>query len=161
MVLWEICCGPNSSLSKKMSRQGFRATRLTHERNFDLSSRKKVDQAISLIPHSQPTRVWASPRCTAVSFQDMNQRTPEQRHEFFSSVAADFALRLGNSPLFCFFSSFVFCACLNQTKTQTTFFRLTSTLDSWETQCSSLFFSLLLSSSLLFLLLSCFLLYLN
>ena len=94
--LWEICCSPNSSLRKKMARQGFRATRLTHETNFDLSSRKKVDQAISLIPHSQPTHVWASPRCTAVSFQDMNQRTPEQRHElFFSSVTADFALRLG------------------------------------------------------------------
>ena len=57
-----------------MSRQGFRATRLTHETNFDLSSRKKVDQAISLIPHSQPPRVSASPRCTAVSFQDMPDR---------------------------------------------------------------------------------------
>ena len=82
--LWEICCSPNSALSNEMMRQGFKATRLTYETNFDLSSTKKVDQTIALIPHSQPTRVWASPRCTAVSsIQNLNQKTPEQKHELY------------------------------------------------------------------------------
>ena len=161
MVLWEICCGPNSSLSKKMSRQGFRATRLTHERNFDLSSRKKVDQAISLIPHSQPTRVWASPRCTAVSFQDMNQRTPEQRHEFFFLCCGRFRSEARKFPPFLFLLQFCFLRLLEPNQNPNNIFSfnfyfgllgdpvqfsllLPLRLTRWETQCSSSFFFFLL-----------------
>ena len=82
--LWEICCSPHSALSNEMRRQKFQATRLNYENGFDLGSKQKVAEAIARIPVEKPTRVWASPRCTAVSsIQNINQRTDLQRRELY------------------------------------------------------------------------------
>ena len=81
--LWEICCSPQSTLSKEAQRQGFSATRWNWESGFDLGNRTKVEEMIKQIPRCKPTRVWGSPKCTAVtSIQNLNQRTVEQRLEW-------------------------------------------------------------------------------
>ena len=80
--VWEICCSPESRLSEEAKRQGFKTTRWNWESGFDLGSAVKVDNMIAKIPKEKPTRVWASPKCTAVSsIQNLNQRTEEQRKE--------------------------------------------------------------------------------
>lgn len=81
-VLWEICCSPNSNLAKEAQRQGFTATRWNWETGFDLGNKAKVDKMIEQIPRCKPTRLWASPKCTAVSsIQNLNQRNDPQRLE--------------------------------------------------------------------------------
>ena len=80
--VWEICCSPTSTLSEEVKKQGFKATRLNWESGFDLGNAQKVEQAIQSIPVSKPTRMWGSPKCTAVSsIQNINQRTEEQRKD--------------------------------------------------------------------------------
>ena len=78
--VWEICCSPNSRLTAEARRQDMKATRWNYESGFDLGCPRKVDDMIRDIPRSKPTRLWASPRCTAVtSIQNINQRTEQQR----------------------------------------------------------------------------------
>ena len=78
--VWEVCCSPESSLTKEARRQGFCATRWSWESGFDLGSAAKVDQMISQIPRMKPTRVWASPKCTS-SIQNLTHQTDQQRFE--------------------------------------------------------------------------------
>ena len=65
--LWEICCSPHSALSNEMRRQKFKGTRFNYESGFDLGNKQKVQAVIDSIPQQKPTRIWGSPRCTAVS----------------------------------------------------------------------------------------------
>ena len=77
--LWEICCSPESRLTSEAQRQGFNATRWTLELGFDLGKSTCIDEILAAIPKQKPTRLWASPRCTAVSsIQNLNQRDDEQ-----------------------------------------------------------------------------------
>ena len=80
--IWEICCSPCSRLTAEVRRQGMKSTRWNYETGFDLGNPKLVDDMIQTIPKSKPTRIWASPRCTAVtSIQFLNQRTDKQRSD--------------------------------------------------------------------------------
>lgn len=82
--LWEICCSPHSALSQEMKRQKFQATRFNYESGFDLGNKTKVEEVISRIPQEKPTRIWGSPRCTAVTnIQNLNQKTEVQRRELY------------------------------------------------------------------------------
>lgn len=65
--VWEICCSPNSRLTAEARKQDMKATRWNYESGFDLGCPRKVDDMIRDIPRSKPTRLWASPRCTAVT----------------------------------------------------------------------------------------------
>jgi hypothetical protein len=78
--VWEVCCSPESSLTKEARRQGFCATRWSWECGFDLGSAAKVDQMISQMPRMKPTRVWASPKCTS-AIQNLTHQTDQQRFE--------------------------------------------------------------------------------
>lgn len=82
--LWEICCSPTSALSEEMKKHHFKATRHNYESGFDLGNKQKVQALVERIPEEKPTRIWASPRCTAVtSIQNLNQRTEAQRRDLY------------------------------------------------------------------------------
>ena len=79
LILWEICCSPNSTLTDEMQKNGFQSRRWNYEAGFDLEKPACVQQAIEAIPTQRPSKLWASLRCTPwTSIQNINQRTPQQ-----------------------------------------------------------------------------------
>ena len=79
LVLWEICCAPNSTLTEEMIRNGFQSVRWNYESQFDLEKMDCVQKAIEAIPAQRPSKIWASLRCTPwISIQNLNQKTPQQ-----------------------------------------------------------------------------------
>ena len=77
--LWEVCCGTNSTLTQEVTRNGFRAERVSLQTGFDLEKRSDVQKLIGSIPEKKPRKIWASPRCTPwTNSQNLNQRTPAQ-----------------------------------------------------------------------------------
>lgn len=60
LVLWEICCAPNSTLTEEMIRNGFQSVRWNYESQFDLEKMDCVQKAIEAIPAQRPSKIWAS-----------------------------------------------------------------------------------------------------
>ena len=78
-VVWELCCGPKSTLTSEAERQGMQAHRLTLENGFDFDDPNSVAQAKLKIKTERPTKLWASPKCNPwTNTQNLDQRTFEQ-----------------------------------------------------------------------------------
>ena len=79
MKLWEICCGPNSTLASECQRQGFSAERFTLSTGYDLDKESTVKDMMAQIVTKAPNKLWASPKCTPwTPLQNLNQRTEAQ-----------------------------------------------------------------------------------
>ena len=78
-VVWELCCGPKSTLTSEAQRQGMDACRLTLENGFDFDDPSSVVQAKLKIKTERPTKLWASPKCNPwTNTKNLDQRTFEQ-----------------------------------------------------------------------------------
>ena len=65
--LWELCCHPNSNLTRCCQRSGKVCRRLTLETGFDFTTAKAKARASVLASQKQPRKFWVSCPCTAYS----------------------------------------------------------------------------------------------
>ena len=77
--LWEVCCGPASTLTEEVRRCAFQSERHSLHSGFDVENSKCVQDLIRRLPQGRPNKIWAAPQCTPWTYlQNVNQRTPDQ-----------------------------------------------------------------------------------
>ena len=80
--LVEICTPLDSRLSNEVERKGGTAIRLGCHNGYDLSTRAGFLASAKVLRENKPRNAHLSPPCFPWSqFQNLNQRTPEQREE--------------------------------------------------------------------------------
>ena len=76
--LLEVFCSPTSTMTSTAQSHGLRSERWT-KADFDLSKPSGCKMAMDRLRQLKPKRLWLSPECGPYSsFQNINQRTPEQ-----------------------------------------------------------------------------------
>lgn len=77
--LVEVCCSPQSVLTKTILQKGGKAFRVGFENNVDLLTEAGFERASKLIDTVRPRYLWVSPKCGPTSqIQGMNQKTEKQ-----------------------------------------------------------------------------------
>ena len=77
--VWEICCNPQSTLTRAARARGLKAKRLTLETGYDIMKKATVRRVCKQMKKKKPRRAWASIPCTPWSaMQNFNQK-PSQR----------------------------------------------------------------------------------
>lgn len=78
-MVWEICCGPQSTLAAAAADAGFKAQRITLETGYDMEDDASARAVKRLADKQSPSRVWASCPCSPWSSQqNFNKRNPAQ-----------------------------------------------------------------------------------
>ena len=77
--LVEVCCSPESNLTKVVVEKGGKAFRVNFETNMDLLTETGFQRASHFINIVRPRYLWVSPDCGPTSVvQNMNQRNEKQ-----------------------------------------------------------------------------------
>ncbi len=75
VLVWELCCHPESNLGKSCKKHGLKCKRLTLETRFDFTKREDCERACAGVSRRPPNHVWCSAPCTAwTSMQNFNRK---------------------------------------------------------------------------------------
>ena len=78
----EVCCEQDSILTKCVIAEGGKASRYSWWNGYDFEKFSDVKRCLADIKAKKTRKVWIAPPCGPDSpMQNINQRTPEQRHD--------------------------------------------------------------------------------
>ena len=85
--LVEVCCGPESGITRIINEKGGKAFRIGLENDMDLTTTHGFERALEFLRIVRPRWLWVSPTCGPTSpLQRLNQKTEIQRKRLKQKV---------------------------------------------------------------------------